>query len=39
MLEQQFLKKHIALENKEKGYLQNDYSVYPEQLTTWLGGT
>ena len=28
--------KHIALENKEKCNFQNDYSVYPEQLTTWL---
>ena len=28
--------KHIALENKEKGYIQNDYSVYPDQLSLWL---
>ncbi len=28
--------KHIALENIEKGYKQNDYSVYPEQLDRWL---
>ena len=28
--------KHIALENKEKGYIQNDYSVYPDQLNLWL---
>ena len=28
--------KHIALENKEKGYSQNDYSVYPDQLKSWL---
>tara|TARA_X000000368_G_scaffold417873_1_gene415561 strand:- start:2331 stop:3851 length:1521 start_codon:yes stop_codon:yes gene_type:complete len=28
--------KHIALENEAKGYTQNDYSVYPDQLILWL---
>lgn len=28
--------KHIALEDEEKGYFQNDYSVYPEELKKWL---
>ena len=28
--------KHIALEDTEKKYYQNDYSVYPSQLNSWL---
>ena len=28
--------KHIALENKSKGYLINDYSVNLQQYSTWL---
>jgi len=28
--------KHVALENTEKKYYQNDYSVYPSQLNSWL---
>ena len=28
--------KHIALENKEKNYFQNDYSVNPIQFENWI---